>query len=94
MACEICNRPTHEWYDCPKKPDGYVPIARREGIAQRPTMGNREVAGGREFEPRLARANSSVVELREKPNRNASRHRPGYFTDYMRKRRAAAKEGK
>ena len=22
MACEICSRLTHEWYDCPKKPDG------------------------------------------------------------------------
>jgi hypothetical protein len=30
MACEICQRPTHEWYICPKKPDGYVPLARRQ----------------------------------------------------------------
>lgn len=112
MACEICTRPTHEWYDCPKKPDGYVPRARRtfnaevlingtpsklvitdEFLRQQQAQESSEGSTGSldgyaAFGDRLAASMEKTV---IKP-RNANRHRPGYFTDYMRKRRAAAKE--
>lgn len=156
MACEICTRATHEWYDCPKKSDGYVPIARRGGIlngavaqiaaghslhgsvpgkgrsadlpsAKQPSpvyvgsnptsstnhqestaarmdvpnveadtfpdairiLGCEAVAGGRD----AAIAGSQAPPV-DTTNRNANRHRPGYFADYQRQRRAKLKERK
>lgn len=47
MACEICSRLTHEWYDCPKKPDGYIPIAKREPVDRGPGSENGAKNNGR-----------------------------------------------
>lgn len=102
MACEICARSTHEWYDCPKKPDGYVPLARREvhkeslhgGAGGYSVIGLSQGSGlDSGFESHPMKASAPLVESSGglSKSRNIDRHRPGYYADYQRKRRAALK---
>lgn len=66
MTCEICTRVTHEWYDCPKRPDGYAPLARRGGrkesmqAALDPTIGRAEKIETRS-RPSLHRTKSAAT---------------------------------
>lgn len=94
MACEICTRSTHEWYDCPKKPDGYVPLPLMRRVHQESTGLVMLARPGSSSSPRhnqVPESGSIPGPVDIKADRSIDRHRSGYYADYQRKRRARTK---
>lgn len=105
MTCQFCGSAIHVWWDCPKKPDGWKPqlksavqLVTARNVAQSEERSDKAadpVINGKVAGSRPAVGHRKVAPMPSKLGRPRNGFdKAAYNRDYMRKRRAAAKEGK